>query len=190
MILIHGGVILTMEPDQPVITNGAVAVERSDIVAVGSYAELSQRYPTAQVIGSDHHWVLPGLVNAHHHGGWAGGCYRIGFVDRPLERLLLYLYNTCLASGQGDMAHPNTLWLNAQLIRSGVTCTADFYYGDGSEPYLGAEHGLRAYQESGLRVAFMLSARNQPSVDNGDLDLFMHLFPPEVKPQAQALSLS
>ena len=176
MLLLHGGIVLTMEPDQPLINNGAVVVDGTDIIAVGDYPSLRVQYPNAMIMGSEQHWILPGFVNAHHHGGVAGGSFKNGYLDRPLESHLLYLYNSHLGAGQIAMARFNTLYLNACMIRSGVTCTTDFYYGDGSAPYLGAEYGLQAYQESGMRVAFLLSARNQPAMDNGDLNLFMPYF--------------
>src|SRR5438876_11565293 len=50
------------------IENGAVAVEDDRIAAVGSYAELSERYPGVETIGSERHVAIPGLVNTHHHG--------------------------------------------------------------------------------------------------------------------------
>jgi cytosine/adenosine deaminase-related metal-dependent hydrolase len=176
-----------MEPDEPVVVDGAVVVENSDIVAVGKYADLTARYPSAHRLGSASHWVLPGLVNAHCHGAKVSGSFRLGIVDLPLERWLMRLYNGRLLDGQMEIAYLNTLNQNAQLFGSGVTCTADFYYGDGSEPYLGAEHGLKGYQESGMRVAFILAAVNQPAVDNGDLEVFLDLIPEDLAARARAL---
>jgi 5-methylthioadenosine/S-adenosylhomocysteine deaminase len=186
-LIVRGGLVLTMEPEQPVITDGAVAVQGTDIVAIGTYADLAQRYPSADTLGSQEHWVLPGLVNAHCHGAMVSGSFRQGILDLPLERWLMRLYNSRLLDGQMSIAYLNTLHQNAQLIRSGVTCTADFYYGDGSEPYLGAEPGLKGYHDSGMRVALFLAAVNQPSVDNGDLEVFLHLLPDELADQARAL---
>jgi cytosine/adenosine deaminase-related metal-dependent hydrolase len=186
-LLVRGELVLTMEPEQPIIEDGAVAVQGADIVAVGEYAELARRFPSAPTLGSEHHWVLPGLVNAHNHGAMVSGSFRQGILDLPLERWLMRLYNSRLLDGQMSIAYLNTLHQNAQLISSGVTCTADFYYGDGSEPYLGAEHGLQGYQESGIRIALFLAAVNQPSVDNGDLEVFLDLLPKELAERAQAL---
>jgi 5-methylthioadenosine/S-adenosylhomocysteine deaminase len=187
MILVCGGVVLTLEPRQPIIYNGAVAVEGQVIAAVGPSDALLKRYPDARLVGSEQHWVLPGLVNAHCHGAKVSGSFRQGIIDLPLERWLLRLYNSGLLEGQMPVAYLNTLNQNAQLIRSGVTCTCDFYYGDGIGPYLGAEHGLKAYQESGMRVALFLSALDQPSVDNGNFEPFFHLMPANLVERARAL---
>jgi 5-methylthioadenosine/S-adenosylhomocysteine deaminase len=186
-LIVRGGVVLTMEPGQSPLADGAIAVEGSSITAVAPYAELRQRYPSARTLGSEQHWVLPGFVNAHCHGAMVSGSFRQGILDLPLERWLMRLYNSHLLDGQMSVAYLNTLNQNAQLIRSGVTCTADFYYGDGSEPYLGAEHGLRGYRESGMRVALFLAAVNQPAVDNGDLEVFLHLLPDDLRARARSL---
>jgi cytosine/adenosine deaminase-related metal-dependent hydrolase len=187
MRIVRGSVVLTAEAELPIIRDGAVAVEGSAIIVVGSFADLVQRYPRAQVMGSEHHWVLPGLVNAHSHGAMVTGSFRQGIMDLPLERWLLRLYNSGLLDGQMPISYWNTLHQNAELIRSGVTCTSDFYYGDGSEPYMGAEHGLRAYQSTGLRVVLFLSALDKPAVDNGNLEPFLHLMPAELAERARAL---
>lgn len=51
----------------PSIADGAVAVEDSRIVAVGTAADLRERYPVARVVDLGGRALLPGLVNAHTH---------------------------------------------------------------------------------------------------------------------------
>ena len=87
MLLVRGGLVLTMETP-PIIEDGAVAVQGTDIVAVGRFQELGERYPTARVLGSEEDWVLPGFVNGHGHGGMISGWFRQGVQDLPLERWL------------------------------------------------------------------------------------------------------
>ena len=129
MFLVRGGLVITMDTAQPIIEDGAVAVQGTDIVAVGRFAELAERYPDARVLGSKEEWVLPGFVNGHGHGGLISGWFRQGVQDLPLERWLQRLYNTCLTAGQMPVTYYNTLDLCSQLIRSGVTCTGDFFCG-------------------------------------------------------------
>jgi 5-methylthioadenosine/S-adenosylhomocysteine deaminase len=186
MQIIRGSIVFTMNEGQPPMRDGAVVIEGTDIVAVGPFAGLIEQYPGAQILGSEDHWVLPGLVNAHCHAAMVSGSFRQGITDLPLERWLLRLYNSGMLDGQMAMAYWNTLNQNAQLIRSGVTCTSDFYYGDGSAPYLGAEHGLKAYRDSGMRVALFLSALDKRSVDNGNLEPFLHLMPDNLAERARA----
>lgn len=187
MLIIRGGVVLTLEPGQSAINDGAVVVEGEDIVAVGNYHDLKRRYPHATIMGSEQHWVLPGFVNSHSHCGLISGSFRQGIIDLPLERWLMRLYNSGLAEGQAEMIYLNTQYYCAQLVKSGVTCTCDFYYGHSNSPYMGSEYGLRGYQDSGMRVAFFLAALDQSAVDNGNLDPFFHLLPPPLLERAKAL---
>src|SRR5438270_4377542 len=49
------------------IENGAVAIEGSGIVGVGSRAEIISRFPGARVFDFGDAVILPGLINAHSH---------------------------------------------------------------------------------------------------------------------------
>jgi len=49
------------------LEDGAVAFAGGQILAVGPFAELSARFPGAEVTGDGDGVVLPGLVNAHTH---------------------------------------------------------------------------------------------------------------------------
>ena len=49
------------------IAGGAIAIDGAVIVGVGSYAELSQRFPEAERKSLGEAAILPGLINAHSH---------------------------------------------------------------------------------------------------------------------------
>lgn len=51
----------------PPILDGAVVAEGGRIIAVGTAADMRERFPTARVIDLGEHALLPGLVNAHTH---------------------------------------------------------------------------------------------------------------------------
>src|SRR3989441_12669200 len=51
----------------PPIEWGAVAIDGSQIVAVGSRAEISGRWPDAHVEDFGEAAILPGLINTHSH---------------------------------------------------------------------------------------------------------------------------
>ena len=69
--LLHGGHVIT-DPaallDGGVITNGGVLVVGEQVEAVGPFDALHKAHPEAEVVGSAQHLVMPGLINAHHHG--------------------------------------------------------------------------------------------------------------------------
>ena len=66
-LVVTGGTIVTMDAQRRIIENGAVAVERGRIVAVGPRAEIEARYPARQRIDASGRLVLPGLINTHTH---------------------------------------------------------------------------------------------------------------------------
>src|SRR4030095_15067361 len=51
----------------PMIVDGAVAVDNSNIVAVGSRDEIVSRFSAVRVIDFGAAAIMPGLVNAHSH---------------------------------------------------------------------------------------------------------------------------
>jgi len=65
--LISAQYVVTMDAERRVLSDAAVAVEGTVIVAVGSTAELRQRYPQATISGDPRAVVTPGYVNAHQH---------------------------------------------------------------------------------------------------------------------------
>lgn len=67
MILIENGRLITQNPAQPYIENGAVAVEGNTIADFGTTAEMRQKYPEAIFEDAAGRVIMPGLINAHTH---------------------------------------------------------------------------------------------------------------------------
>lgn len=67
MLLIGNGIVITMMSKNPVLKNGAVAVDNDRIIAIGSTAELQERYPGARWIDAKGMVIMPGLTNTHMH---------------------------------------------------------------------------------------------------------------------------
>lgn len=68
-LLLINGVVITMDKGRRVIENGAVAVEKDRIVAVGTTDELQAQYAAAKTLDCKDHIIMPGFVDAHGHGG-------------------------------------------------------------------------------------------------------------------------
>ncbi len=66
-LLIHSATVLTVNAQNEIVTNGAVAVAAGAIVAVGSGAELQRRFGPAQVFDARGAIVHPGFIDAHIH---------------------------------------------------------------------------------------------------------------------------
>jgi putative selenium metabolism protein SsnA len=65
--LITHGAVVTRDEAQPFIEDGAVAYEGQTILAVGTTADLTQKYPNAEVIDARGRLVMPGFINTHMH---------------------------------------------------------------------------------------------------------------------------
>ena len=119
--LIVGAQVVTMNPTRDIILNGAVAVQRDRIVAVGKAAELTARFPQADVVGGDHFVVTPGMVNTHIH--ITGEPLTRGYVpdDTPFEEnvfvWLCRLYSVYTAAEERLSAQLAAV----EMLKSGTT---------------------------------------------------------------------
>ncbi|MFF8841143.1 amidohydrolase family protein [Streptomyces sp. NPDC015127] len=67
--LYTGDVVVTMNPSREILTDGAIAVDGTDIVMIDTADLVRAQYPDADVVDLAGHILMPGLVNGHHHSG-------------------------------------------------------------------------------------------------------------------------
>lgn len=67
MILLGEGTVITRDPANPIITRGAVVIDKGAIVEVGAYDTLKSKYADATVVNAHGKLIMPGFINAHHH---------------------------------------------------------------------------------------------------------------------------
>lgn len=65
--ILSGGVVVTVDDQRRVLDTGSVAINETDIVAVGEPAEIRDTYEADRVIDTSGHVMIPGLVNTHVH---------------------------------------------------------------------------------------------------------------------------
>ncbi len=84
MSLIGPGTVITQDAAGTVLTNGGVLVAGDRIAAVGTFADLREAYPEADVVHAAGGTIMPGLINAHGHfyGLFARG---LSLKDPPPE---------------------------------------------------------------------------------------------------------
>lgn len=168
----------------PVLTDAAIAVVDGRISELGAWADLRRRHPDAVTLGGDDVAIMPGLINAHHHSG--GTTYlQHGIEDRLLESWLL----TLSTMRPGDI-YLDTLLSAARLLRSGVTAVVDVHSGHGSAKDYAARisQALKAYDDSGIRVAFApgVATRSFLVTGDGQDEKFLGSLPPEARRHALA----
>ena len=59
--------IVTMDGERRILRNGALLVQSEMIGDIGDLKELTEKYPTAEVVDLGEKLLMPGLVNAHTH---------------------------------------------------------------------------------------------------------------------------
>ena len=67
MLIIGNGYVITRDPDQPYLENGAVAIDGTRICGTGPSEELRLAHPDAEWIDAAGGVIMPGLINAHTH---------------------------------------------------------------------------------------------------------------------------
>jgi cytosine/adenosine deaminase-related metal-dependent hydrolase len=158
--------------DQPVISGGAVAVSGNTIEAVGTYSEISSRYPDADEIGGDQFLLLPGLINGHSHGRGLTDFQR-GALDNTLESWLLDTGKYIPVTTYDDIAFSAT-----KLLKSGVTTTMDNHIAKDPIGYEKEfDETLQAYNDTGMRVQFNPAIRNDNPFVYGDNREFLTSLP-------------
>ncbi len=160
------------------LNDAAVAIAADgSIIETGDYGDLRSRHPSADVIGDGSHFVLPGLVNAHHHG--RGVSYlQLGQPDGALETWLN------LAWGRKPMdSYLLGLYTLMQQLRSGTTAVMFNQAG----PLAEAEGTLTAFREVGVRTAFSIGFRSQCFLVYGDDEAFLESLPDDLSQTARAV---
>ncbi len=126
----------------PMIQDGAIAVDNSTIVAVGSRSEILAKFPDSLVTDFGAAAILPGFVNAHSHLELT---VMRGFLEREENDFLAWLRK--LTAARMAMTTED-LFVSAtcgaiEAARAGVTCL-----GDASSA---ANQAIKALREVGLR---------------------------------------
>ena len=158
--------------DKPPIPDGAVAIADEKIEAVGSFEDLSAKYPNADVIGGDGFLLIPGLINGHGHGRGLTDFQR-GALDNTLESWLFDTRKYLPVSTYDDLA------LSAiRLLKCGVTTTMHNHLLKNPADFESEfDEGLQAYQDSGMRVQFNPGVRNDNPFIYGDNTAFLEDLP-------------
>ena len=125
-LLIHNAhTIATLNDAGDELRNASVYVRDNRIEAIGPAAELPQTADT--VINAQHHVVIPGMINTHHHM-----CQSLTRAIPAVQNAELFSWLTGLypiwAGLQPDMIYASTQTAMAELLLSGCTTSSDHLY--------------------------------------------------------------
>ncbi len=159
-ILIINGSVLTMDPQDTLIENGAVAVSADRIVEVGTEDALSASYQAAKIIDARGGIIMPGLVNTHTHAAMT--CFRGLADDLPLMTWLHDYIFPAEAKLTFDIVYQGTLLACSEMILSGTTTFCDMY--------LFEEAVAQAVKEAGMRAVVGEVIYDFPSPNYGPVE--------------------
>lgn len=115
--------LITVDADRRIIRDGAVAVDRGEIVAVGKSAAIARDYGAARSIDGRGTVATPGLVDCHLHASFQ---LSRGLADEANAQSFLfdrmYPYEAAL---DGDDVRVSATLAAAELLKHGVTCFID-----------------------------------------------------------------
>lgn len=126
-LLIKARWLIPVAPRDQVFENCAVAVDRSQIVAIVPNAEATIRFAAKQTVELDNHLLIPGLINAHGH---AAMTLLRGYADDlPLDTWLKdHIWPVEGKWVNEQFVRDGTELAAIEMIRSGTTCFADMYF--------------------------------------------------------------
>ncbi len=165
------------------LTDGAVVYRDGTILEVGPYEELRRRHEPDESVGNGRQFLIPGLINAHHHD--YGMTYlQLGIPNMPLE-----LRGLWGAGGRSLDPYTMTLYTAMGHIRSGTTTV--MLKDNARPPVQQTRHNmdekLRGYKDAEMRLAYSLNFANRGALVMGDDEGFVASLPSELAPKAREL---
>jgi 5-methylthioadenosine/S-adenosylhomocysteine deaminase len=126
-LVLSGGTVVTMDPANRVIPNGALAIDGADIVAVDTVASIARQFRGRETINSTGQIVLPGLINTHTHAAMV--LFRGLADDLALsEWLNKYIFPAEAKTVSPEFVRAGTRLAALEMIQSGTTTFTDMYY--------------------------------------------------------------
>lgn len=165
-----------------VMQDAAVVVQGDRILDIGPADRLRRLHPDATVLGGRHRFVMPGLVNAHHHVGLTP--FQLGARDQPLE--LWFPERLCMRNVDPRL---DTLYAAFEMIASGVTTVQHLHSrapGDTAAVVARADTIIQAYADIGMRVSYSFAMRDQNRMIYAADEAFLDLLPGHLRPAAAA----
>ncbi len=142
-LLIEAGFVVPVEPHAVVLTDHAVVVQGSVVLAVLPIAEARARFDAAEIVSRPDAALIPGLVNAHAHNPMT--LLRGIADDMPLKAWLQQHIWPIEAAVMGpDYVADGVTLAIAEMLRGGTTCCNENYFFPDVQAATYKRHGFRA----------------------------------------------
>jgi putative selenium metabolism protein SsnA len=129
VILIGNGKVVTRDPSNPFIENGAVLIDGTSIKEVGSSVVLKANYKNADFIDARGRLVMPGFINCHQHyySTFARGINLGGKVSTTFSEVLRRLWWRIDKQLALEDVYYSCIGPMIDQVRSGVTSVIDHH---------------------------------------------------------------
>ncbi|HZS00347.1 MAG TPA: amidohydrolase [Chloroflexota bacterium] len=166
-LLIRDATVLTMNPQDTVLTPGDIVIDGERLAYVGPPDPARRQEQYDEVVDAQRLVAMPGLVNAHTHT--YATLFSGSFEQLPLDIWRLRM-RAPIQRLSGEQLYLSTLFACAQMLRTGTTTCLDHYFASPTLPYAGMEHEVRAMEEVGIRAAVAYILADLPWEDTLPLD--------------------
>ena len=140
-LVIHGGTIITMDPEHRIIKNGMILIRNDNILEILDTIPENFSVEVRSELSAEGMVVLPGLINAHSH--LAMTLFR-GFVeDLDLQSWLQKVWKYELSALDAKTVRIGSKLAMLEMIRGGITCAHDMYWHFEETMQLAEEVGFR-----------------------------------------------
>ena len=141
-LIVTARYVVTMDAQQQVIEDGAVAIRGERIQAVGKRADIDKRYSAAQRIDKGEAIVMPGLINTHAHA--AMSLFRGIADDMNLQDWLTkFIFPAEKKNISAEFVRWGTRLACLEMLRGGITTYTDMYYFEDMVAATTREAGMR-----------------------------------------------
>lgn len=159
-IIIHA-LILTMNREKEVFSNGFLVLEDTVITDLGSMESLAQNHPFYpdgyEVIDGKGKILIPGMINTHTHMGMIP--FR-GLGDDCPDRLRTFLFPMEQKAMDAQMVGLSTAYAAGEMLLAGTTTVFDMYYFE--------EEAAKSLDKMGMRAIAAETVIDKDSCDYGN----------------------
>lgn len=129
MMIIGNGRLVTRDPENPFLENGAVAIEGTSIKAVGTLQDVRAAYRDAEFIDAKGGVIMPAFINAHEHiySAFARGLSINGYNPKGFLDILDGMWWTIDRHLTLEQTRLSAMATYVDCIKNGVTTIFDHH---------------------------------------------------------------
>ncbi len=126
-LIISGGTVVTMNPSHEINEDGAVAINKGEIILIGKRSDVLKSVTARRIVNAAGKVVMPGLINTHTHVPMS--LFRGIADDLDLQEWLTkYIFPAEVKNVNEQFVRIGTRLGLAEMIRGGTTTYCDMYY--------------------------------------------------------------